>query len=144
MSDQPRLATHIKSSDVWFEFRTFVGNSLRVPVPWQYGDMTEHAAGSRMLAGTTACSGSAVACFWTDFDLGHGHGFHETRQVIRFTISKPARREVLQRLLKLNHERYAEEVKKVLHHKNTMARKSKKSQPATQMLFGDLNDQTKG
>ena len=50
---------------------------------------------------------------WTDLELDHG--FHETRQGIRFTISEPARREVLQRLLKLNHERYAEEVKQGLH-----------------------------
>ena len=52
---------------------------------------------------------------WTDLELDHG--FHETRQGIRFTISEPARREVLQRLLKLNHERYAEEVKQGLHGK---------------------------
>ena len=52
---------------------------------------------------------------WTDLALGHG--FHETRQGTRFTISEPARREVLARLLKLNHERYAEEVAQGLHEK---------------------------
>ena len=52
---------------------------------------------------------------WTDLDLGHD--FRETKQGVRFTISEPARREVLQRLLKLNHERYAEEVKQGLHDK---------------------------
>ena len=57
----------------------------------------------------------AAAYGWTDLDLGHG--FHETKQGLRFTISEPARREVLQRLLKLNHERYAEEVKQGLHGK---------------------------
>lgn len=57
----------------------------------------------------------AAAYGWTDLDLGHG--FHETKQGVRFTISEPARREVLQRLLKLNHERYAEEVKQGLHEK---------------------------
>ena len=36
---------------------------------------------------------------------------------MRFTISEAARREVLQRLLRLNHERYAEEVKQGLHEK---------------------------
>ena len=55
----------------------------------------------------------AAAYRWADIDLGHG--FHETRQGIRYTISEPARREVLARLLKLNHERYAEEVKEGLH-----------------------------
>ena len=57
----------------------------------------------------------AAAYDWTDLDLDHG--FHETKQGVRFTISEPARREVLQRLLKLNHERYAEEVKQGLHGK---------------------------
>src|SRR5271166_2264842 len=44
----------------------------------------------------------AAAYGWTDLNLGHG--FHETKQGIRFTISESARREVLARLLKLNHE----------------------------------------
>ncbi len=57
----------------------------------------------------------AVSYGWDDLDLDHG--FHETKQGIRYTISEPARREVLQRLLKLNHERYAEEVAQGLHDK---------------------------
>jgi hypothetical protein len=44
---------------------------------------------------------------WQDIDLGHG--FHETKQGVRFTISEAARREVLDRLLALNHKRHAEE-----------------------------------
>lgn len=55
----------------------------------------------------------AAAYGWTDLDLCHG--FHETKQGDRFTISESARREVLARLLKLNHERYAEEVAQGLH-----------------------------
>jgi hypothetical protein len=64
---------------------------------------------------------------WTDLDLGHE--FHETKQGVRFTISEPARREVLQRLLKLNHERHAEEEKQGLHGKKGAGKKpaSKKS-----------------
>lgn len=50
----------------------------------------------------------AAAYGWQDLDLGHG--FHETKQGIRFTISEAARREVLERLLALNHQRHAEEV----------------------------------
>ena len=50
----------------------------------------------------------ATAYGWQDLDLGHG--FHETKQGIRFTISETARREVLDRLLALNHQRHAEEV----------------------------------
>jgi hypothetical protein len=62
----------------------------------------------------------AGAYGWTDLDLGHG--FHETKQGVRFTISEPGRREVLQRLLKLNHESYAEEVKQGLHTKKKRRR----------------------
>jgi len=57
----------------------------------------------------------AAAYGWGDLDLGHG--FHETPQGVRFTISEPARREVLARLLRLNHERYEEEVRQGLHEK---------------------------
>ena len=63
----------------------------------------------------------AAAYGWTDLDLGHG--FHETKQGIRFTISEPARREVLGRLLKLNHERYEEEVRQGLHDTKSKAKK---------------------
>jgi hypothetical protein len=49
----------------------------------------------------------AVAYGWTDLDLGHD--FHPTKQGTRFTISEAARRKVLDRLLSLNHERYAAE-----------------------------------
>jgi hypothetical protein len=44
---------------------------------------------------------------WGDLDLGHG--FHSTKQGVRFTISESARKEVLSRLLELNHKRFAEE-----------------------------------
>jgi hypothetical protein len=64
---------------------------------------------------------------WSDLNLGHG--FHESKQGVRFTISKPARREVLSRLLKLNHERYAEEVKKGLHEKKCKASPAAKRKP---------------
>ena len=57
----------------------------------------------------------AAAYGWQDLTLNHG--FHETKQGLRFTISEAARREVLDRLLALNHERYAQEVKLGLHDK---------------------------
>lgn len=50
-------------------------------------------------------------------NLALNHDFHETKQGIRFTISEAARREVLDRLLQLNHQRYAEEVAAGLHAK---------------------------
>jgi hypothetical protein len=55
----------------------------------------------------------ALAYGWGDLDLGHG--FHQTKQGMRFTISPAARREVLARLLRLNHARYAAEVAAGLH-----------------------------
>lgn len=57
----------------------------------------------------------AAAYGWADLDLGHG--FHDTKQGLRYTISEAARRTVLDRLLALNHERYAEEVAAGLHEK---------------------------
>lgn len=71
----------------------------------------------------------AAAYGWDDLDLGHG--FHETPQGIRYTISEAARREVLTRLLKLNHERYAEEVRLGLHEKKSKRKQKarKKAQP---------------
>jgi hypothetical protein len=67
----------------------------------------------------------ANAYGWTKLDLGHG--FHETKQGTRFTISEAARREVLARLLKLNHERYAEEVAQGLHEKGKAGKGKKPS-----------------
>ena len=49
----------------------------------------------------------AVAYGWGELDLGHG--FHETKQGIRYTIAEAVRRTVLDRLLALNHERHAAE-----------------------------------
>ncbi|ETR77866.1 hypothetical protein X566_09530 [Afipia sp. P52-10] len=60
----------------------------------------------------------AAAFEWGDLDLGHG--FHEVPYLpendrIRFTISEPARLEVLRRLAELNRQRYQEEVDQGLH-----------------------------
>lgn len=55
----------------------------------------------------------AAAYGWGDLTLGHG--FHETKQGVRYTISEAARRTVIDRLLALNHERYAAEVRAGLH-----------------------------
>jgi len=57
----------------------------------------------------------AAAYGWSDLDLGHD--FHPTKQGERYTLSEPARRTVLDRLLALNHQRYEEELKAGLHDK---------------------------
>jgi len=67
---------------------------------------------------------------WDDLDLGHG--FHETKQGLRYTISEPARREVLDRLLLLNHERYEEEVRQGLHEKGKGKKKTPKKEKKKQ------------
>jgi hypothetical protein len=77
---------------------------------------------------------AAAAYGWTDLDLGHG--FHETKQGVRYTISEPARREVLARLLKLNHERYAEEVRQGLHEKKKPKATKGKKQPKANTQAG--------
>ena len=70
----------------------------------------------------------AAAYGWTDLDLGHG--FHETKQGLRYTISEAARREVLDRLLQLNHQRYVEEVAAGLRDKGKKKGKAGSSKTA--------------
>ena len=60
-----------------------------------------------------AKAASAPLPAWREIELGHG--FHETRQGLRFTISAQARADVLDKLLALNHYRYEQEVKQGLH-----------------------------
>jgi len=81
---------------------------------------------------------AVVAAYgWTDLDLGHG--FHQTKQGLRYTISEAARREVLARLLKLNHERYAEEVSQGLHEKKRpQATKDRKEAQANTQAGANL------
>jgi len=72
----------------------------------------------------------ARAYGWDDLELGHD--FHETAQGVRFTVSESARREVLSRLLRLNHERWEEEQKageesKVEGRKSSKGRRKGKS-----------------
>jgi hypothetical protein len=94
----------------------------------------------------------SAAYGWNDLKLELG--FHKVKDDIRFTISETARREVLQRLLKLNHERYAEEDKQGLHGKRkraakdtapnkkaTKAKADKPQKPPTQLFdFGDEDE----
>jgi len=59
---------------------------------------------------------------WGDLELGHG--FHDTKRFgVRYTFEPVARQEVLDRLLELNHERYAEEVRRGLHGTRRRARR---------------------
>lgn len=80
----------------------------------------------------------AAAYGWQDLDLGHG--FHETKQGLRFTVCETARREILDRLLELNHQRYAEEVAAGLHDKKAAkpARATKPGKAPAATPQGDL------
>ncbi len=63
---------------------------------------------------------------WDDLLDQLDHGFHPAGRDVRYTIGPAAQREILDRLLELNHARYAEEVKAGLHdkkgHKATAAK----------------------
>ncbi len=84
----------------------------------------------------------ADAYGWGDLDLGHG--FHETKQGLRYTIHDDVRREVLDRLLLLNHERYTEEVEQGLHDKKSkkgkVRKRTKPKADSGTSLFPDLGD----
>ena len=60
---------------------------------------------------------TVTAYGWTDLLDRLDHGFHPAGRDLRYTIGPWAQREILDRLLELNHERYAEEVAKGLHDK---------------------------
>jgi len=71
----------------------------------------------------------AAAYGWTDLTLGHG--FHETKHGLRFTLSDPSRREVLSRLLSLNHARHAA-AKQAAVEPASIGRRKKKPPVSTQ------------
>jgi hypothetical protein len=59
-------------------------------------------------------------------DSGLDHGFHDTRQGTRYTIGPVVRQEILDRLLELNHARYAAEEAAGLHKKTGQKRRQRK------------------
>lgn len=74
---------------------------------------------------------------WSDLELDHHHW--ETPQGMRFTVSPEAKDEQLDRLLELNHERYAAEVAAGLHDKKakktTAKRAAKSVDPSQETLL---------
>ncbi|MBR7824679.1 hypothetical protein KDK95_00035 [Actinospica sp. MGRD01-02] len=59
---------------------------------------------------------------WTDLDLNHG--FHTTSHGLRYTIDPVVQVEILDRLLELNHLRYAEEERLGLHDKKKTVKRA--------------------
>ena len=107
-----------------------------------FHDIKQSAADIQKLRDLHVEMDLAVVAAYGWSDLGLDHGFHETKQGTRFTISESARREVLSRLLKLNHERYAEEFAQGLHDKKksksaSTPRKSKGEAASEPSLFGE-------
>ncbi len=78
----------------------------------------------------------ATAYGWQDIELDHD--FHVTKQGIRFTICENARREILDRLLKLNHQIYEEEVAKGLHHKGNKKAKTGGKEKVKENVNNDI------
>ena len=75
----------------------------------------------------------SAAYGWTDLDFCHG--FHQTKQGIRYTISEDARRKVLDLLLALNHERYAAEQAAATTNPRPKAKARKQRAPEQEGLF---------
>jgi hypothetical protein len=76
----------------------------------------------------------ATAYGWSEMDLAHG--FHETRQGVRYTMSESARHAVLDRLSALNHQRYGEEADEGFHEKKRS--KSKGRERNAEAIDADL------
>jgi hypothetical protein len=73
---------------------------------------------------------------WADLELDHHHW--ETPQGMRFTVGPEAKDEILDRLLDLNHERYAEEVVAGLHDKKAKTTITKRATKKTSKNQGRL------
>lgn len=88
--------------------------------------------------------GAVLAAYgWTGLNLGHD--FHEVETLpendrIRYTISPESRKELLKRLLALNHQRAAEEKAKVVEKPAKVAKRARK--PKTEDMHGSLFDLT--
>jgi hypothetical protein len=72
---------------------------------------------------------------WNDLADSLGHEFYETRQGTRYTIAPAPRQEILDRLLELNHARYAEEVKVGLRAKKPASKRPSKKIEGQQTLL---------
>jgi hypothetical protein len=125
----------------YFEFRRQIMKTRQEGLTKTYNrfhDPGEKSADIKRLRALHVEMDQVVAAVygWSDLDLGHG--FHPTKQGERYTLSEPARRTVLDRLLALNHQRYEEEVKASLHEKKkkpAAKRKSKAEVPAQETLL---------
>ena len=77
----------------------------------------------------------AEAYEWGDLELDHG--FHETRLGVRFTVGPQAQAEILDRLLELNHARYAREQAEQATGARPVRKRQRSSPGQTSMLGED-------
>jgi len=98
----------------------------------QFHDERCHEADVARLRELHVAMDEAVAAAYGWDDLRLDHGFHPTRQGVRFTIAEAARREVLARLLMLNHVRYEEEVRQGLHDGRKGGKSAKRGRSASE------------
>ena len=74
---------------------------------------------------------------WGDIILDHN--FYDTKHGVRYTISEDARREILDRLLDLNHQRYAaEKNEQVVQSEYISAKRGRKLKDASGQITMDL------
>jgi hypothetical protein len=75
---------------------------------------------------------------WTDLEPDHGH--HGTRQGVRYTVAPTVQTEILDRLLALNHQRYADEVAAGLHDKGAKRLPRRRTEAVDDLptLFGGV------
>lgn len=74
--------------------------------------------------------------------LSLNHGFHEAKQGVCFTVSEDDRLKILQRLLKLNHERYEQEETSGKHSKAKITKQVKSQTKKTRTIKSDDNIQS--
>lgn len=84
----------------------------------------------------TAIDDATVRAYGWDSLLDElDHGFHPAGRETRYTIGPAAQREVLDRLLELNHQRYADELARGLHDKRKGSTTKRRSTPDQDGLF---------
>ena len=74
-------------------------------------------------------------------DLDLNHDFHITTHGLRYTIDPDVQVEILDRLLELNHLRYAEEVKRGLHYKKKASKRPAANRAAAAPTVPGLSTQ---
>jgi Eco57I restriction-modification methylase/MmeI, target recognition domain/MmeI, N-terminal domain len=106
----------------------------------RFHDLSEHSSDIVTLRQLHKEMDEAVVNSYGWDDLALEHGFHETKHGLRYTVSETARREILDRLTLLNHQRHEEEVRVGLFEKDARAKKKKGVKTPTMLPQSALKD----